>query len=171
LNPQDWPSHKLDCYVKPPNGDKSGSDVVRSEFTGILFPEDEAVPKMIMVKTLMGWHDKGLWQTQNLRPYIPDDERKGRAHIHFGHQFSMVRGVMTSGPAIQIFFRKNFQEDGSKLNRCIQHITAGKVARPWAGPFIAFRSTGADTIWNAELEEDLPILIEYFSSLQATQRT
>lgn len=145
--------------------------MAQGEFTGILFPEDEADPKMITVKTLTGIHDKGFWQTQNLRPYIPDDERKGRGHIRLSDQLSTVGGVITSGPAIQIFFRKNFQKDGSKLNRCIQHITAGKVALPWAGPFIAFQSTGADTIWNAELEEDLPILIEYFSSLQATRST
>lgn len=167
---EDWAFHKLDCYVKPPKGVKSSDYVSRFETTGILFPEDEEAPKMIVVKTLTGVHDGRFWQTQNLRPYIPDDERKGRGHIHLNNQLSMVRGVLTSGPDIQIFFRKNFQEDGSKHNSCIQHITAGKVALPWAGPFIAFRSTGADTIFNAELEEDLPILIEYFNSQTATRR-
>jgi hypothetical protein len=56
--------------------------LVAHEISGILFPEDEDAPRMIKVKCLGGHTlDGKWWQTLNLKPYIPDDEQKGRGHV------------------------------------------------------------------------------------------
>ena len=156
-NLQDWPSHKIDCYVRPPK-DAHGGPEVAYEISGILFPETDDAPHMVKVKCL-GGHTLGgkWWQTQNLKPYIPDDEKKGRGHVIMDG--AEVRG---SGYEAEVFFQSGFLHDGSKINRCIQCITKGEMAMPWAGPFIAFRHADVTGSLDAVMDEELPALILYF---------
>jgi len=119
---------------------------------------------MIKVKCLMGYTKTGqTWQTRNLKPYIPDDEKRGRGHVRIDGPLVPAEGGIMLGTMAEIFFRSGFTEDGSTPNRCIQRLTNGKMARPWAGPFIAFRRTHLDTSVDAVMEQDLPVWIKYFS--------
>jgi hypothetical protein len=159
---QDWSPHSLDCYVRPPKNAMSGDKIIPHEVQGILFPEDEDVPRMIKVKCLCGYtRNAKTWQTRNLRPYIPDDGKKGRGHIRMDGAL-VPDGDITLGMMAELFFRSDLPE-GSKINRCIQRITNGRMARPWAGPFVAFRRTHLDTSIDAVMEQDLPVMIRYFT--------
>ena len=96
---------------------------------------------MIKVKCLAGYTRNGQWwQTCNLRPYIPDDGKKGRGHVQMDGALVPSGGVFL-GTMAEVFFRSDLPENGSKTNRCIQRITNGHMAQPWTGPFIAFRRT------------------------------
>jgi len=102
--------------------------------------------------------DGTWWQTQNLKPYIPDNEKKGRGHV-------IMDGAVVPGGGgyeAEVFFRSGFLHDGSKINRCIKHITKGQMAVPWAGPFIAFRHADVIGSFHAVMDEELPALIRYF---------
>jgi len=125
---------------------------------------------MIKVKCL-GGHSAGgnCWQTLNLRPYIPDDEQKGRSHMIMDgavipgeSQTKSFFGDAFISPEAILFFRSGFRHDGSKINRCIQHITKGHMAVPWAGPFIAFKHADIFGSHSAVMDEELPVLIQYF---------
>lgn len=135
------------------------------EIAGILFPEDEDSPRIIKIKCLGGYTLKGQWwQTRNLKPYIPDDERKARGHLIMDGALVPCGGGISTRGELEIFFRNSFLRDGSKINRCIQHITNGQVAMPWAGPFIAFRHSDVLKSYEVVMDEDMPVLIEYFKT-------
>lgn len=158
----DWPSHKINCYVRPPK-DARGDPEGAFEISGILFPEDEDTPRIIKVKCLGGYTLKGQWwQTKNLKPYIPDDEKKGRGHVIMDGALVPGEDSISYGCTSEIFFRKNFLHDGSKINRCIQYMTNGQMAVPWAGPFIAFRYSDALWSYDAVMNQDMSVLIQYF---------
>lgn len=103
------------------------------------------------------------WQTLNLKPYIPDNEKKGRGLVVMnGTEVSLGDGVYGTG-LLGMFFRLKFRHDGSKINRCIQRVTNGQMAMPWAGPFIAFKYIqGLNTAFGAVMSEDMPALTQYF---------
>jgi len=132
---------------------------------GILFPEDECSPRMIQVKCEMGYDAKGKpWQKFDFCPYLPSDASIGCLRIDGALvPATGSEGDILVGGMIAIFFNKHFQ-GGSKLNRCINSLTNGKTARPWAGPFFAFRRTHLDTCFGAVMEQDLPVLVEFFAS-------
>ena len=118
---------------------------------------------MIKVKCLAGYTRNGQWwQTRNLRLYIPDDGKKGRGHVQMDGALVPAGGVFL-GTMAGVFFRSDLPENGSKTNRCIQRITNGRMARPWAGPFIAFRRTHLNMSIDAVMEQNLPIMIQYFT--------
>lgn len=102
------------------------------------------------------------WQTKNLKPYIPDDEKKGRGHVIMDGALVPGEDSISYGCTSEIFFRKNFLHDGSKINRCIQYMTNGQMAVPWAGPFIAFRYSDALWSYDAVMNQDMSVLIQYF---------
>jgi hypothetical protein len=159
---QDWPSHKIDCYVRPPKNAR-GDPNYACEISGILFPEDEDSPRIIKVKCLGGYTLKGQgWQTLNLKPYIPDQEKKGRDYVAMDGPIIPHEGGISMQGELGMFFRRNFLHDGSKINRCIQHITNGQVAVPWAGPFVAFKHSDILESFSAVMDEDLPVLIQFF---------
>ena len=129
---------------------------------GILFSEVESSPRMVKVKFDIGYDTKGkFWQKPDLSPYLPSDAKIGCLRT----EGATVRkgDILTTG-MIAIFFNERFLEDGSKHNNCIGRLTNGKTARPWAGPFLAFRRTHLDTYFKPVMEEDLPVLVEFFSS-------
>ncbi|KAG8982875.1 hypothetical protein FRB93_007754 [Tulasnella sp. JGI-2019a] len=161
----DWPSHQIDCYVKPPPNNLPGAaHLGRHKIDGILFPEDEDAPRTIKVRCLMGYTTSGqTWQTRNLKPYIPDSEKKGRSSVHIDGALEPMGGVMVGGMA-EIFFRNASFTGTSKVNQCIQKLTKGKTARPWAGPVIAFRRTHLNSNLSAVMDKDLLVLVSYFKS-------
>ena len=65
---------------------------------------------------------------------------------------------------------ERFLGDGSKRNNCISRLANGKTARPWAGPFFAFRRTHLDTYFEADMEQDLPVLVDFFTSGRMTRQ-
>ena len=160
--PQAWPSHKIDCYVRPPKDARP--ETTAAEIPGILFPVDDAAPRVINIKCLTGYTFAWKWwHTLNLKPHIPDEEKGGRGHVVVdGADAVPGEGGVSAGYASQIFFRKDFLRDGSRINRCIQHITQGRAALPWAGPFIAFRHADLIGAIPAVMHEDMPALIQYF---------
>ena len=129
---------------------------------GILFPEDEYSPRMVKVKFDMGNNKGKYWHKPDLSPYLSSDARIGCLHID-GATVPEEGGALVTG-MIAIFFNERFLEDGSKRNNCIGHLTNGKTARPWGGPFLAFRRTHLDTYFGAVMEQDVPVLVEFFSS-------
>ena len=128
---------------------------------GILFPEDERSPRLVKVKFDMGCEKGKLWQKPDLSPYLPSDTCIGCLRIKGA---LVPDGDILVGGMIAIFFNERFLEDGSKRNDCISSLTNGNMARPWAGPFFAFRRTHLDTYFGAVMEQDLPVLVELFSS-------
>ena len=162
---QDWISHQIHCYVQPPKKYRANESTLRFELSGLLFPEDEDTPRVIKVKGLKGPDGNGRgWQTLNLKPYLPDDEKKGRDRVKMDGAWAIDKDGIALGRSAELYFRHSFLNDGSKINRCIQHITSGKMAMPWAGPFIAFRHSNAiwDDSLNVVMDEDLPVMIDYF---------
>lgn len=156
--------HKIECYVRPPATAQSSATFSGHEIQGILFPEDEDFPRLIKVKCLGGYNrDGSWWQTQNLRPYLPDDKHKGRGYLRIDGPFVPSEGGIQLGTMIDIFDTRAFT-NGSKVNRCIQRLTNGKVARPWAGNFVSFRGTHVNQSMAAVLDQDLPVLVKYFTS-------
>ncbi|CAA7263026.1 unnamed protein product [Cyclocybe aegerita] len=163
----DWPSHKLDCYVKPPKDALSLSDCVRKKVTGILFAEDADEPRLIQLNVLIGYTRTGqTWQTLNLRPYLPDDEKRGRARVRLDGPMVPGEGGIKLGLMSDVFYRRNFTSDGSQRNRCIERSTKGKMAHPWSGPFIMLRRTHLDTSYDVVMEQDLPMLMKFFTTGQ-----
>lgn len=129
---------------------------------GILFPEGEGSPSMVKVKFDTGYDSKGkCWQKPDLSPYLPSDASIGCLRIAGA---LVPEGGVLVGGMIAIFFNERFVEDGSKRNYCINRLTNGKTARPWAGPFLAFRRTHLDTYFGAVMEQDLPVLVQFFAS-------
>jgi hypothetical protein len=132
---------------------------------GILFPEDESSPRMVKVKFDMGY-DKGTrkyWHKPDLSAYLPSDASIGCLRIDGATVPASEGDALVTG-MIAIFFNERFLEDGSKRNNCISRLTNGKTAQPWAGPFFAFRRTHLDTYLGAVMEQDVPVLVEFFSS-------
>jgi hypothetical protein len=134
---------------------------------GILFPEDESSPRMVKVKfdMSMGYNKRTRKHRHkpDLSAYLPSDASIGCLHIDGATvPDSEGNGFLTG--MIAIFFNERFLEDGSKRNNCISRLTNGKTARPWAGPFFAFRRTHLDTYFEAVMEQDVPVLVEFFSS-------
>lgn len=129
---------------------------------GILFSEDEYSPRMVKVKFDMGYDSKGkYWQKPDLSPYLPSDVSIGCLRIDGA---TVPKGDVLVTGMIAIFFNERFLEDGSKRNNCISRLTNGKTARPWAGPFIAFRRTHLDTYFGAVMEQDIPVIVQFFTS-------
>ena len=129
---------------------------------GILFPEEESSPRMVKVKFDHGYDTKGkFWQKPDLSPYLPRDANIGCLRIDGA---TVPKGNVLATGMIAIFYNERFLEDGSKRNNCIGHLTNGKTACPWAGPFLAFRRTHLDTCFGAVMEQDVPVLVEFFSS-------
>lgn len=128
---------------------------------GILFPEDESSPRMVKVKFEMGYDKGKYWQKPDLSPYLPSDASVGCLRIDGA---LVPQGDLLVGGMIAIFFNERFLEDGSKRNNCISHLTNGRTTRPWAGPFFAFRRTHLDTYFEAVLEQDVPVLVDFFTS-------
>ena len=102
------------------------------------------------------------WKTLNLKPYIPNNEKKGRGHVVIDGALVPGEGGISSSGELEIFFRRSFLHDGAKINCCIQHLTNGQMAMPWAGPFIAFKHADALGLYGAAMGEDMPVLIQYF---------
>lgn len=160
---QDWPSHKLDCYVKPPKD--ALSNFGRGKVTGILFAEDADEPRLIQLNVLIGYTRTGkTWQTLNLRPYLPDDEKQGRARACLDGPMVPEEGGIMLGLMSDVFYRRNFANDGSQRNRCIERLTKGKMAHPWSGPFIMLRRTLLNTSYSGVMEQDLPMLTTFFTT-------
>lgn len=131
---------------------------------GILFPEDESSPRMVKVKFDMGYNSKGkIWQKPDLSLYLPSDISIGCLRIEGAMVLDLEGDGWASG-MIAIFYNEHFLRDGSKRNNCISRLTNGKTARPWAGPFLAFRCTHLNTCFEAVMEQDLPVLVEFFTS-------
>ncbi len=65
---------------------------------------------------------------------------------------------------LAVWYDDNFMINGSRINRCIQRITAGKAQHPWAGNVLALRVKGPtlDRYSDAVMEEDLAPLVRYF---------
>ena len=160
--------------MKPPEdsfGIVENSSLGRGKFKAILFAEDVDEPHLIQVNTLKGYKksDFKLWRTINLRPHLPDDEKRGRAMTRlYGapvpHKPDIFPDAITLGPMLDVFYRKNFYSDGSKRNRCIERLTDGTMHLPWSGSFIVLRWTHADKFEDAIIEEDLPMLKKFFTT-------
>ena len=137
---------------------------------GILFPEDESLPRMVKVKFDMGYDNKGkFWQKPDLSPYLNRDTSVGRLRIDGA---TVPEGdILVKTGTIAIFFNESFLEDASKRNNCISSLTNGKTACPWAGPFLAFRCTPLDTYFAAVMEQDVPVLVKFFSSGRLGMKT
>jgi hypothetical protein len=143
------------------------SQIWTTQIEGILFPEDEASPRMVKVKFDGGYDAKGKsWHKPDLSQYLPSDASIGCLRIDGA--VVQDEGVLL-GMMIAIFFNERCLEDSlvSNRNKCINRLTNGKIARPWAGPFFAFRRTHLDTCLDAVMEQDLPVLVEYFASGRA----
>jgi hypothetical protein len=134
---------------------------------GILFPEDESSPRMVKVKFNMGYDKGKYWLKPDLSPYLPRDARIGCLRIDGA---TVPEGNVLVTGMIAIFFNERFLEDGSKRNNCISSLTNGKTACPWAGPFLAFRRTHLDTYLEAVMEQDVPVLVQFFSSGRAEKQ-
>lgn len=128
---------------------------------GIFFAEDESSPRMVKVKFDMGYDKGKYWQKPDLSPYLPSDAIVGCLRIDGA---LVPQGDILVGGMIAIFFNERFPQDGSKRNNCISHLTNGRTARPWAGSFFAFRRTHLDTYYEAVMEQDVPVLIDFFTS-------
>ena len=128
---------------------------------GIIFAEDESSPRMVKVQFNMGYDRGEYWQRPDLSPYLPSDASVGCLRI----DGAMVpQGDLMVGGMIAIFFNERFLQDGSKRNNCINHLTNGRTAQPWAGPFFAFRRTHLDTYYEAVMDQDVPVLVDFFTS-------
>lgn len=141
--------------------------MVRAKVTGILFAEDADEPRLIQLNVLVGCTQTGkTWQTLNLRPYLPDGEKQGRARARLDGPMVPGEGGIKLGLMSDVFYRSNFTSDGSQRNRCIERLTKGKVAHPWSGPFIMLRRTHLDTSYDVVMEQDLPMLTMFFTTGQ-----
>lgn len=71
---------------------------------------------------------------------------------------------LPKGRVLVQFFNDNFLNDGSSLNKCIQNVMGGKAPHPWADNVIVVRKETSDApvFLDAVLEEDLPVLFEYW---------
>jgi hypothetical protein len=157
--------HQIHCYVQPPKTYHTNESTLHFELSGLLFPEDEDTPRVIKVKCPKGLDGNGWgWQTLNLKPYLPDDEKKGWDHVKMDGTWAIDKDGIALSRSAKLYFQRSFLNDGSKINCSIQHITNGKMAMPWAGPFIAFRHSNAiwDDSLNVVMDEDLPVMIDYF---------
>ena len=116
---------------------------------------------MVKVKFDMGYDRGKYWQKPDLSPYLPSDASVGCLRID---GTLVPQGDLLVGGMIAIFFNEHFVQDGSKYNNCINHLTNGRTAGPWAGLFFTFRRTHLDTYYEAVMEQDVPVLINFFTS-------
>ncbi|KAF9479667.1 hypothetical protein BDN70DRAFT_982803 [Pholiota conissans] len=131
--------------------------------TGILFAEDADEPRMVQFNTLSGYtQTMQTWQTINMHPYLPDNEKKGRASVQLNGPM-VPQGRITMGLMSEVFYRKDNNKGSSKLNRCVKRLTGGMAFRWWSGPFIMLRRTLFNTFYDAVMERDLPMLLRFFA--------
>ncbi|SJL08217.1 uncharacterized protein ARMOST_11580 [Armillaria ostoyae] len=153
---QDWPMHKAYC---------KRVRAATNTFDAILFGVDEIKPRAIKLPWSYGPQvdedDPRGWQLLEREPWLGGKDR--RPHFFYVGTFG-VNGP-SLGRILALYYDENFLINGSPINRCIQNITKGKAAHPWAGNVLALRSKGLHSLdWynDAIIEEDLAPLVRLF---------
>ncbi|KAG7441992.1 uncharacterized protein BT62DRAFT_936643 [Guyanagaster necrorhizus] len=152
---QDWPAHKTYC--------KRVSDAGTDTFDAILFGVNETKPRLIKLPWSYGPLERefsGGWHKLDMEPWFKGKDSFVRTHY--------VQTFGTNGPVLRhtlaVRFDDNFMINGSQINRCIQNVTSGNAAHPWAGNILALRVEGLGSPWYSDvvMEEDLAPLARYF---------
>ncbi|PBK71887.1 hypothetical protein ARMSODRAFT_910761 [Armillaria solidipes] len=152
---QDWPMHKAYC---------KRVRAATNTFDAILFGVDEIKPRAIKLPWSYGPQvddDPRGWQLLEREPWLGG---KDRCPYFFYVGTFGVNGP-SLGRILALYYDENFLINGSPINRCIQNITKGKAAHPWAGNVLALRSKGLRSLdWynDAIIEEDLAPLVRFF---------
>ncbi|KAK0232637.1 hypothetical protein IW262DRAFT_1259320 [Armillaria fumosa] len=157
---QDWPSHKTYCRTINKAGTKT--------FNAILFGVDETKPRLIKLPWAYRAADK--YTGGERKPWFEGYDSFCRANY-------VCRKFGIDGPPLRhtlaVWYDDNFMFNGSRINRCIQEITAGKAPHPWAGNVLALRVKGPtwDRYSDAVMEEDLAPLVQYFQEVYKRKST
>jgi len=148
---------------------------VGSMFTvdAILFPADEDRPRIVQMGFEVKSDEDGgagmsdTWHLYDMSYFerLLGDRMIGRSTIyHTKPGGSLIPG----GYTLELVYRDNYANDGSKLNRCIQNLTGGNTTHRFCGNVLALRRPGSgegaipsDLVVNVE-DGDLDILRNYF---------
>ncbi|KAK0245101.1 hypothetical protein EDD85DRAFT_931032 [Armillaria nabsnona] len=115
--PKDWPSHKTYC--------KAISKAGTNTFNAILFGVNETKPPLIKLPWSYGAVDVGeRLQDLDMKLWFEGYDSFRRANYvwqKFGIDGPPLRHTLA------VWYDENFLINGSRINRCIQKITAGKA--------------------------------------------
>ncbi|KLO16839.1 hypothetical protein SCHPADRAFT_822557 [Schizopora paradoxa] len=148
---------------------------VGSMFTvdAILFPADEDRPRIVQMGFEVKSADDGgngltdTWHLYDMSYFerLLGDRMVGRSTVYFQKPGG---APIPDGYTLELVYRDNYANDGSKVNRCVQNLTGGNTVHSFRGNLLALRRPGSseggipsDLVVNVE-DADLEYMKNYF---------
>jgi len=185
-----WSDHKAGCKkTQRANEDQSSArksltsaqknaripKVIGSIFTvdAILFPADEDRPRVVQMGFIVKSDEDGgagmsdTWHLYDMSYFerLLGDKMIGRSPVYHKKPGGVL---IPGGYTLELVYRDNYANDGSKSNRSIQNLTGGNSVHDFRGNVLGLRRPGSgeggipsDLVVNIE-EGDLEILKNYF---------
>ncbi len=185
-----WSDHKAECKkTQRANEDQSSArksltsaqknaripKAIGSIFTvdAILFPADEDRPRVVQMGFIVKSDEDGAGMSDTWHLYdmsyferLLGDRMIGRSPVYHKKPGGVL---IPGGYTLELVYRDNYANDGSKSNRSIQNITGGNTVHDFRGERLGIEADrGAerggipsDLVVNIE-EGDLEILRKYF---------
>lgn len=163
---QDWARHSQECIpweskstdALAPRIDSRISHI-DTTITGLLLPCNTGRPSLIPLR-IAGRVDAADNTTDWA---IPLNDHLGRNTAFSSREITRNVGGEPLRYPLRVFFRDNFLEDGSSLNRTVNEITHGNARHTWGGNIVVLKWSGARRQGYQNMSMgDLPVIAAWF---------